>query len=128
MGRFGIRKNSEEFIYFRNVVFDVAFCQKSIDAGTSLLRVHDSMKSFPSGHSQLALFAGLFIFVSFLLLIIKFWKRHQYSYKGSFDPILSFRKWKLRNPHCNLLVQTSSSKDYISLAKVINTNNLFRSS
>ena len=48
----------------RNVVFDVSICQEAIDAGTSLLRVNDSMKSFPSGHSQLALFAGLFVFVS----------------------------------------------------------------
>ena len=45
-------------------MFDVSFCQKSIDAGISLTRVNDSMKSFPSGHSQLALFAGLFVFVS----------------------------------------------------------------
>merc|ERR1712106_1079993 len=46
-----------------NVLFDISLCEKALEAGTSLLRVNDSMKSFPSGHSQLALFAALFVIV-----------------------------------------------------------------
>jgi len=46
-----------------NIIFDVSFCQKALDSGTDLQRVNDSMKSFPSGHSQLALFAALFFIV-----------------------------------------------------------------
>ena len=47
-----------ELTYLRNVVFDLSCCHTAIEAGSSLLRVNDSMKSFPSGHSQLALFAA----------------------------------------------------------------------
>jgi len=46
-----------------NVVFDLALCQSSNEAGTSLPRVNDSMKSFPSGHAQLALFGAAFTIV-----------------------------------------------------------------
>ena len=57
------------YCHFRNVVFDISLCEKALEAGTSLLRVNDSMKSFPSGHSQLALFASLFIIVSLHLQV-----------------------------------------------------------
>lgn len=46
-----------------NVVFDLSFCTNTNEAGTGLPRVNDSMKSFPSGHSQLALFAAAFFIV-----------------------------------------------------------------
>eukprot|EP00091_Calanus_sinicus_P017472 TRINITY_DN37772_c0_g1_i1.p1 TRINITY_DN37772_c0_g1~~TRINITY_DN37772_c0_g1_i1.p1 ORF type:complete len:215 (-),score=47.39 TRINITY_DN37772_c0_g1_i1:40-660(-) len=42
-----------------NVMFDLSICQTD----SSLLLVNDSMKSFPSGHSQLALFAAVFVIV-----------------------------------------------------------------
>ena len=71
---------------FRNVVFNISLCEKAFEAGTSLLRVNDSMKSFPSGHSQLALFAALFIIVSLHLQVQHLWISCRYtSARG--DPI-----------------------------------------
>jgi len=46
-----------------NVLFDLSLCLNSNEAGSSLPRVNDSMKSFPSGHAQLAMCAASFFTV-----------------------------------------------------------------
>jgi len=46
-----------------NVVFNLSLCKNSNEEGTGLPRLNDSMKSFPSGHSQLALFGAAFFIV-----------------------------------------------------------------
>ena len=54
-------------IHLRDVVFDISLCTNSNEEGTGLPKLNDSMKSFPSGHSQLALFSAAFFIVSLSL-------------------------------------------------------------
>jgi len=42
-----------------NVQFDISMCTSEVDER----RLHDSMKSFPSGHAQLSCFAAVFVMV-----------------------------------------------------------------
>jgi len=47
----------------RTVLFDSSICTTDKSTEASLLRLNDSMKSFPSGHAQIAMFASAFTYV-----------------------------------------------------------------
>ena len=58
-----IKHNNQDQLLSSNVEYNISHCQVPEEEQEELF---DAMKSFPSGHAQLACFTATFLIVSFL--------------------------------------------------------------